>query len=188
MEEKIKSIVCKWHQIFKLGKKKRKYTNVQFIIHWQLLFLLRAGKLGRHLTNGLTFWCVWGGAQVIWVRAHSAPPERWMRAKASPERASCCWTKFTATLCLGVAWPSPGDRTQPSVALSSCVPAEVTRSGISACAGELAKTFTSRWQEWFERRIYPRGRWINLQAGRREKARCDCWQIAENLWPMYLVI
>lgn len=111
-------------------------------------------------------------------KSTSVPLGWWMRASTNP--TSCRETKCLVSLCQGVAWPSPWDRTQPGMALSSCVPAEVTRSGISVCTGEPAKTFTSCWQEWFEQWIYPRGCWINLQMGWREKARCDWWQNTEN--------
>lgn len=111
-------------------------------------------------------------------KSTSVPLGWWMRA--SPNPTSCSETKFAVSLCHGMAWPWPWDRTQPGMALSSCVPAEGTRPGISVRTGEPAKTFTSCWQEWFEQWIYPRGCWINLQMGWRKKARCDWWQNTEN--------
>lgn len=148
-------------------------------------FPLEQADTEEQLTKGLAFRCVWGGAQPIQVRARSGDKKyfcpSWMMNESKPWACLLLRDKIHGGFVPWVAWPSPGDRTQPGMAPSSCVPAEVTRSGINACAGELAKTFTSCWREWFEWWIYPRGRWINLQAGWREKARCDCRQITENL-------
>lgn len=51
-------IVGKWYQIFNLEKKrKRKYANIQFIIHWHQIFPLRAGRFERTI-NWSLFLCV----------------------------------------------------------------------------------------------------------------------------------
>lgn len=87
-KKKKRSVVCKWHQIFKLGKKKENMQMYNLLFIGNSYFPLEQADWEKQLTNGLVFWCVWGGAQPIQVRARSGGKKyffpSWMMSESQP--------------------------------------------------------------------------------------------------------
>lgn len=57
-KKKKRSVVCKWHQIFKLGKKKENMQMYNLLFIGNSYFPLEQADWEKQLTNGLVFWCV----------------------------------------------------------------------------------------------------------------------------------
>lgn len=114
--EKIRSIVCKWHQIFNLGKKKENTQMYNLLFIGSSYFPLEQADWQEQLTSGLAFWCVRGGAQAIWVTAHSGGKKyfcpSWMMKES---KAWACLLPIDK-IHHAMGWPGPRCGTGPSLA------------------------------------------------------------------------